>query len=151
MSPPRHDCVGALLVRDGAVLLGRRTGRDWLAGAWDVFGGHIERGEDPRQALARELEEELGVVATHLRFLDTLHGAAPEPWRLRLYAVTAWRGEPRNRQPDEHAELRWCGLAEARRHLRMAHPRFARVLAAALRPGGAIAAGQHRPSPDAPV
>ena len=58
-----HDCVGALVVKDGEVLLGRRSDDcDWLAGAWDVFGGHVEAGESGEQALARELDEELGIV-----------------------------------------------------------------------------------------
>jgi len=134
--PPRqHDCVGALLVRDGTVLLGRRSpDRDWLAGAWDVFGGHVEPGEDEEAALRRELDEELGIVPTRLRRIETISGGAPEPWRLHLYAVTAWQGEPRNRQPQEHAELGWFALAEAQERLAAAHPEFARLLAAALAP-----------------
>lgn len=133
MSAATHDCVGALLVRDGELLLGRRAaGRDWLADAWDVFGGHIEPGETEQQALSRELQEELGIVPTRIRRLDTLSGDAPEPWRLSLYAVTAWSGEPSNRQPEEHAELRWCALTDAQQRLQAAHPDFARILAEAV-------------------
>ena len=129
-----HDCVGALLVRDGEVLLGRRSDQcAWLAGAWDVFGGHIEPGEDDATALRRELDEELGVMPVQMRALRTLEGAVPEPWRLRLYAVTEWRGEPSNRQPQEHAELRWCTLAQARQRLGSAHPEFDAVLGELLR------------------
>ncbi|MBU8975723.1 NUDIX domain-containing protein [Lysobacter sp. MMG2] len=58
-----HDCVGALLVRQDRILLGRRSDDcDWLAGAWDVFGGHVEAGESGEQAIARELAEELGIA-----------------------------------------------------------------------------------------
>ncbi len=80
-----HDCVGAFIVRDGEVLLGLRSDDcDWLAGAWDVFGGHIESGESADQALRRELDEELGISPTRMRYLDVIGGDAPEPWRLRL-------------------------------------------------------------------
>ncbi|HEU0306568.1 MAG TPA: NUDIX domain-containing protein [Lysobacter sp.] len=134
MGAPRlHDCVGALLVRDGTVLLGRRAeDRAWLPGAWDVFGGHIEAGETEEVALRRELREELGIVPLTSAWLATIGGDNPEPWRLHLYLVTAWRGEPRNRQGHEHCELRWCSLDEARERLGAAHPEFPPLLARAL-------------------
>jgi len=128
-----HDCVGALLVRNGQVLLGHRSSDcDWLSDAWDVFGGHIEAGESPLVALQRELAEELGVVPLEPVYLATIGGDRPEPWRLRLYVVTAWQGEAHNRQPEEHAEIRWCTLAEAQQRLAAAHSDFPRWLAAVL-------------------
>ncbi len=57
--------VVAAVIRDalGRILLARRTeGRD-LAGLWEFPGGKVERGETPEAALARELREELGIVA----------------------------------------------------------------------------------------
>lgn len=133
MNDVEHDCVGALLVRDGKLLLGRRASdRAWLAGAWDVFGGHIETGEPPEQALRRELDEELGVVPHQLRHLGTLSGCGLASWRLQLYVVSAWEGEPHNRQPQEHAQMCWCTLAEAQQRLGAAHPDFPRLLAQAV-------------------
>lgn len=134
MGAPRlHDCVGALLVRDGRVLLGRRAqDRAWLPGAWDVFGGHIEAGETQAAALRRELREELGIRPHAPVRLATLEGDSPDPWRLHLYLVTAWQGEPRNRQEHEHCELCWCSLVEAQERLGAAHPEFPRLLARAL-------------------
>jgi 8-oxo-dGTP diphosphatase len=132
-APQLHDCVGALLVRDGSVLLGRRAeDRAWLPGAWDVFGGHIEAGETEEAALRRELREELGIVPLSPARMATIGGDQPEPWRLHLYLVTAWRGQPHNRQDQEHCELHWCSLAEAQDRLGAAHPEFPRLLAQAL-------------------
>ena len=131
MSASVHDCVGALLVRDGRILLGRRSEDcDWLAGAWDVFGGHVEPGESGPGALHRELREELGIGPLSTRYLARIDGSAPEPWTLRLYLITRWRGEPVNRA--EHAEIRWCALDEAQQRLRDAHPRFPELLSGAL-------------------
>ena len=132
-----HDCVGALLVRDGRILLGRRRDDcDWLAGAWDVFGGHVEAGESGEQAITRELAEELGVVvdARDLFYLDCMEGTAPEAWRLRLYRVGTWSGEPANLA--EHSLQRWCALEEAQALLGGAHPDFGRLLALAVEAQG---------------
>src|ERR1019366_2185599 len=50
----------AVLIHDGKVLLGKRSQQDAIcAGQWDIFGGHVERGEGPSQALVHELREEL--------------------------------------------------------------------------------------------
>ncbi|SDS43260.1 GNAT family N-acetyltransferase [Actinopolymorpha singaporensis] len=55
-------CVGAL-IRDSQhrVYAQRRSpDRRLLPGIWDVVGGHVEAGETPEEALAREVEEETG-------------------------------------------------------------------------------------------
>ncbi len=134
MSAPsiEHDCVGALMLRGGEVLLGRRADdRDWLPGAWDLFGGHVQAGETAEDALRRELREELGIAPRALHALGTLESAEGS-WRLQVFAVDHWAGEPRNLQPDEHAELRWMPAAEAQAKLAPAHPMFAAVIASAF-------------------
>lgn len=139
-----HDCVGALLVRGGEVLLGRRSDdRVWLPGAWDVFGGHVDAGETPEDALRREVLEELGVHATGVRELGLLE-ANEGGWRLRLFAVETWEGEPVNRQPGEHAELRWMQRETACECLALAHPGFAAMIDAAL--AGAPPHGEESPA-----
>jgi len=55
--------VCALIEREGKLLLARRGPGQALAGWWEFPGGKVETGEDPGQALARELREELGVDA----------------------------------------------------------------------------------------
>lgn len=51
--------VGAAIVKDGKVLCAKRGDGKSLAGYWEFPGGKIEAGETPRQALRREIEEEL--------------------------------------------------------------------------------------------
>lgn len=55
-------CVGALIRDDrNRVFVQRRSmSRRLLPGTWDIVGGHLESGEGPRQALAREIAEETG-------------------------------------------------------------------------------------------
>jgi 8-oxo-dGTP diphosphatase len=53
--------VGAVVVRDGALLLVRRA-QPPEAGHWSVPGGRVEAGETVRDALEREVREETGYV-----------------------------------------------------------------------------------------
>ncbi len=60
-SPPIHVVAGVLSDARGRILLARREGARELAGLWEFPGGKVEPGETPRQALVRELREEIGV------------------------------------------------------------------------------------------
>lgn len=55
-------CVGALIRDDQnrGFVHRRGPGRRLFPGTWDVVGGHVEPGESPHEALAREIEEETG-------------------------------------------------------------------------------------------
>jgi 8-oxo-dGTP diphosphatase len=62
--PALRFVVAALIVRDGEVLIGQRRPDQPMALKWEFPGGKIEAGEGPEEALARELDEELGIRAT---------------------------------------------------------------------------------------
>lgn len=65
---PAVEVVGGVLVRGDDVLLERRpASARCYADQWDTPGGHVEAGEAPAAAIARELEEELGLTPTALR------------------------------------------------------------------------------------
>ena len=57
-SMKRIEVVAAVIVRDGEVLATRRGYGEWL-GWWEFPGGKMEAGESPRDALRREIREEL--------------------------------------------------------------------------------------------
>jgi len=92
------EVVAAVMMRDGKILIGQRKrgGRHPLK--WEFPGGKVEPGEDPRAALARELREELNVVAVIGEEMD-FHEVDYEDgsrFRLHFYRVTEFRGELRN-------------------------------------------------------
>ena len=55
--------VAALIVKDGKFLVCQRTRHQTMPLKWEFPGGKIEQGEQPRDAMHRELEEELGIDA----------------------------------------------------------------------------------------
>ncbi len=93
-----RECVGAIVIQHEAVLLGKRSAnRTVYPKVWDVFGGHVESGESRRQALERELAEELGIVLTDAHYLETLRipgSTESDDIECHLYVVTEWRGTP---------------------------------------------------------
>ncbi len=103
--------VGMILRADGQMLLGDRpTDKAW-PGWWELPGGKIEPGETVMQALARELDEELGIVVTRARpWVTYVHAYPHTTVRLAFCIVTGWDNEPIGR---EGQQLRWVPPAQA--------------------------------------
>jgi 8-oxo-dGTP diphosphatase len=97
-----------VLDASGGVLLGQRVAGKAYAGWWEFPGGKIEAGEDAAAALARELDEELGLAvrASHpwlVREFTYPHAQVRLHFR-RLFAAWAdWSGEPRGREGQAFA------------------------------------------------
>jgi 8-oxo-dGTP diphosphatase len=109
------DIVNAVLLRKDEVLLAKRSPmRKAYAGRWSFPGGHVEEGEDFEQALHRELQEEIGIVPVEYRKLAPITDPHTKETIYRMYAVTAWHGDPRIRD-QEHSELKWFKLDAAGR------------------------------------
>jgi len=103
--------VAALIFRDEKILVCQRTRHQTMPLKWEFPGGKIEPGEQPRDALRRELDEELGIDATigeevaRIRH-DYKNGAAVE---LRFYAVREYKGDIENRI---FKDMQWAKLSE---------------------------------------
>lgn len=133
-SAERHECVAAILRRNGRLLLcHRHPDREWYPDTWDLPGGHVDPGERPEEALARELDEELGVVVSPPfgPWLAALHDDQLGI-DLSIWLIDDWQGEVRNRAADEHDELRWV-TADAYADLPLAHPSYLGLLDRAMR------------------
>jgi 8-oxo-dGTP diphosphatase len=125
------ELVCGLLVRDGkALLVHRSPDRAVYPGVWDFPGGHVEPGETGSAALVRELAEELDVRIEEPVGDGDLRLEA-EDWRLTVWVITAWTGDARNAQPDEHDDLAWFGL-DAALALDFADPEYRDLLREAL-------------------
>ena len=96
--------AAAVVIRDGCVLLTRRTEGQHLAGLWEFPGGKLEDGESPEEALVRECREECGIEVEVAEILDVTHHRYPEKDVLLLFYRCELRtGEVRHLQVADHA------------------------------------------------
>jgi 8-oxo-dGTP diphosphatase len=103
--------VAALILKDGLILACQRTRHQPMPLKWEFPGGKIEEGEQPRDAMRRELEEELGIVAdVGVEVARIVHeypgGGSVE---LRFFEVRSYEGEVDNRI---FREIRWVTRKE---------------------------------------
>lgn len=106
-------CAG-VIVEGARVLLSQRKSGTHLAGAWEFPGGKVEPGEDPRDALVRELREELGIEVDVGDPLEiTFHRYETKSVLLLFFAAkrTARSAEPR---AIDVAAVRWASVEELR-------------------------------------
>src|ERR1700687_2041829 len=103
--------VAALILKDDLILACQRTRHQPMPLKWEFPGGKIEEGEQPRDAMRRELEEELGIdatigdEATRMRH-EYPNGASVE---LRFFVVREYAGELENRI---FRDIQWVNPAD---------------------------------------
>lgn len=103
----KHITVSAAVIRDssGDILLSRRPEGRHMGGFWEFPGGKVEENESLRQALIRELKEELGIDARiGEKILSTTHREESLSIDLHFFEARIIGGRP---QPLDHQEIRW--------------------------------------------
>jgi 8-oxo-dGTP diphosphatase len=111
-TPPEEKVIqvaAAVLVRpDGAFLLAQRPQGKVYAGYWEFPGGKIEPGEAAEQALARELQEELGIdIAAAYPWITRVFTYPHGTVRLNFFRIHEWKGEP---HPREDQAISWQAI-----------------------------------------
>ena len=91
--------AAAVIMQNGSILICQRTRHQPFPLQWEFPGGKIEEGEQPRDALRRELDEELGIDAEIQDEVarvqhDYKNGNSVE---LRFFLVSRFQGDIENR------------------------------------------------------
>jgi 8-oxo-dGTP diphosphatase len=91
--------VAGLIVKDGKLLVCQRTRHQTMPLKWEFPGGKIEEREQPRDALRRELDEELGIQATIGDEVARIQHEYPNGGmvELRFFVVREYQPEIENR------------------------------------------------------
>jgi 8-oxo-dGTP diphosphatase len=112
--------VAALIFQGDKILVCQRTRHQTMPLKWEFPGGKIEEGEQPRDALHRELEEELGIDAKIGQEVSRIVHEYPGGGsvELRFFVVNEYRGTIENKifrdiRWSRRSELSQCDFLEA--------------------------------------
>jgi 8-oxo-dGTP diphosphatase len=103
--------VAALIFQEDKILVCQRTRHQTMPLKWEFPGGKIEEGEQPRDALHRELDEELGIDAKIGQEVSRIVHEYPGGGsvELRFFRVTEYKGIIENKI---FRDVRWSLRSE---------------------------------------
>jgi 8-oxo-dGTP diphosphatase len=103
----------AVIIEQKKVLVTQRKADSPHGLLWEFPGGKVKEGEEPREALQRELKEELDIEAEVGPILDVVFHPYPEhPILLLTYLCRVEKGIPK---PIGCQDLRWVNHSELQR------------------------------------
>ena len=108
--------VFAIILKDEQVLLQKRVNTGYKDGFYDLgTSGHLEENESLKEAMQRELSEELGlsVPLENIQYSSMIHKNDNETGLVYInvyFIITDFTGEPHIMEPEKNAELKWVSL-----------------------------------------
>ena len=102
--------AGVIVNTTNQVCIAKRPNHVPQGGVWEFPGGKVETGETPEMALARELNEELGITVQMSRpFLQVWHDYSDRLVLLHVFLVSDFQGEV---DGLESQPIRWVAPTE---------------------------------------
>ena len=109
-----HTQVAAavVVIKDKKILLMQRRGSEG-SGTWAIPGGKVDFMEDPKDACARELLEETGLIANNLKLItytNDVHEESSKHFVTLRFVCKDFSGEPKAMEPEKSTALDWFSL-----------------------------------------
>ena len=120
--------LALLFNADNKIVLVRRFGTSFDNGNYGLVGGKVEAGETARQAIRREVYEEVGLDIPEHSFtlVHTFHRKGTETELVSLCFKADIAGmEPYNKEPEKHDDMRFFALSHLPENMVSAHKRAA--------------------------
>jgi 8-oxo-dGTP diphosphatase len=103
-----------LLTQNNSILLLKRSASNSFApNQYSLPGGRVEKDETFRQALLRELQEELGITIDEadLTYAHSLHRkSTPNELVAFVFECHQWQGQIINKEPAKHSHFEWVDI-----------------------------------------
>ncbi|PSG99260.1 MAG: NUDIX hydrolase [Nanohaloarchaea archaeon SW_7_43_1] len=99
-----------ILEKGNEVLLMKRKNTGFKDGNYSLIAGHVDEGENFREAMIREAEEEvdIGIKKENLETVSIMHRRSEGNVYVDIFFKAGnWEGEPTNKEPEKCEELRW--------------------------------------------
>ena len=101
--------VHLLLEKDGRILMLRRHNTGFEDGNYSVVAGHVDGGEQLKDAMSREAREEAGIEITpsDLRVVGVMHLMGDREYVSFFLHTSQWSGQVVNAEPHKCDDLSW--------------------------------------------
>lgn len=104
------EVSGAVIIKDNKILAARRPLNKSLGGYWEFPGGKLEKGENPQEALKREIDEEMSCnIKVHDFIIRSVYSYDFGDIALSTYFCTLVDSYP---TLNEHIEMKWLDVSE---------------------------------------
>ena len=114
------SAVHMIIIKDNKILLQKRKGSKLWPGYYALPAGHIDEGETQYDALAREAQEELGIIINIEKILNSyvvlrrnyfeIDGKQLEPYIDYYFDIDQFEGVPKIMEEDKCEELIWADI-----------------------------------------
>jgi len=110
--------VKAFIVKDDKLLIIKRSETDpHKPGIWELPGGRLAPAEDPREGLAREVKEEVGIDIEAKEPVSVEHFTRDDGQKITMLVFNARPFSEKVRLGNEHSQYEWVPLDKSKTKL----------------------------------